>query len=188
MPRVHFVKKARKPNQVVSQKDIDAAKAGEEGAASYYWWKFRFGGKHVSKERPRASQLTQSDKLSRLYGARESLEDIIINSIGDMEEAISTMEEASSEVREVADEYQESADNQREYFPDSEQADECEEKSQEASAFADEIDNAQSEIGTWKDELEAKQSDESDEPPEGAEEIFQQAQDRAQEVSGALGI
>ena len=37
MPRVHHVKSARKDNPV--------AKKGE----SYYWWKFRYGGKRYSK-------------------------------------------------------------------------------------------------------------------------------------------
>ncbi len=48
MPRVTHVKKARKDNPV--------CKAGE----SYYWWKFRYGGKRYSLTRPRPSQLTQS--------------------------------------------------------------------------------------------------------------------------------
>lgn len=63
MPRVHFVKKARKD---VPNSDI---KAGE----SYYWWKFRFGGKRVSRTRPKASQLTQSSFLSTLYDIQDLL-------------------------------------------------------------------------------------------------------------------
>jgi len=49
MPRVHFVKHARKDNDLV--------KKGE----SYYWWKFRFTGKCMSKTPPRKSQLTESE-------------------------------------------------------------------------------------------------------------------------------
>ena len=55
MPRVTHVKKAQKDNSV--------CKAGE----SYYWWKFRYGGKHYSLTYPKRSQLTQSDFLSQMY-------------------------------------------------------------------------------------------------------------------------
>jgi hypothetical protein len=51
MARAHFVKKARK---AIPGTDI---KKGD----SYYWWKFRFGGKRTSKTAPKASQLTQSE-------------------------------------------------------------------------------------------------------------------------------
>lgn len=61
MPRVHFVKKARKDNPVV--------KKGE----SYYWWKFRFGGKRFSVTRPKRSQLTQSSFLAALYDIEDGL-------------------------------------------------------------------------------------------------------------------
>jgi len=63
VPRVHFVKKARKDNPAV--------KAGE----SYYWWKFRYGGKRYSKIRPKPWQLTQSPFLQELY----MLEDWLAN-------------------------------------------------------------------------------------------------------------
>lgn len=61
MPRLHFVKKARKDNPAV--------KAGE----SYYWWKFRYAGKRYSKERPRRSQLTQSAYLGTVYDLEDAL-------------------------------------------------------------------------------------------------------------------
>lgn len=61
MARAHFVKKARKDNPAV--------KAGE----SYYWWKFRRGPKRYSKERPRPSQLTQSEFYGQVYGLQEDM-------------------------------------------------------------------------------------------------------------------
>lgn len=64
MPRVHLVKKARKDNPV--------CKAGEP----YYWWKFRYGGKHYSLKYPKPSQLTQSHYLSQVRGLGESLPDV----------------------------------------------------------------------------------------------------------------
>lgn len=62
MARAHFVKKARKANKEYG------IKKGE----SYYWWKFRRGGKHVSKTPPKPSQLTQSDFWSAVYSVQES--------------------------------------------------------------------------------------------------------------------
>jgi len=66
MPRVNFVQKARKDNPV--------AKAGE----SYYWWKFRYGGKHYSLTRPRESQLTQSEFLGAMYSLLEEIQDFTL--------------------------------------------------------------------------------------------------------------
>lgn len=63
MPRVHHVLSARKQTPV--------ADIGEP----YYWWKFRYGGKHFSKAPPRQSQLTQSAFLSGLYSLQEDIED-----------------------------------------------------------------------------------------------------------------
>lgn len=91
MPRVHFVKKARKDNP--------ACKAGE----SYYWWKFRFGGTHYSKEAPKASQLTQSDFLSRAYELNERIEDLQPGSVDDL---ISEVEDISNEFQNLGDECQ----------------------------------------------------------------------------------
>lgn len=65
MPKVHLVKKARKDNPAV--------KAGE----SYYWWKFRYGGKRYSRAYPRPSQLTQSPFLSTVYAIEEGIGDSI---------------------------------------------------------------------------------------------------------------
>lgn len=64
MPRVHFVKRARKKNPV--------ADVGE----SYYWWKFRYGLKHYSKTPPRSSQLTQSPFLQGYYGIQDRLAEL----------------------------------------------------------------------------------------------------------------
>lgn len=63
MPKVHYVKKARKDNPAV--------KAGEP----YYWWKFRYGGMRYSATHPKYSQLTQSEFLSTAYALGENIED-----------------------------------------------------------------------------------------------------------------
>lgn len=89
MPRVKHVKKAAKDNAVV--------KKGEP----YYWWKFRYGGKHMSATYPRSSQLTQS-KWSGVYSAQESIEDA--ENAVDLADAI---DNAIDEIQECADEYEE---------------------------------------------------------------------------------
>ena len=127
MPRVTHVKKARKDHP-------GGIKKGE----SYYWWKFRYGGKRYSKVYPRPSQLTNSDKLSRVYAAEESVTD----AMGDVDfEALQgAVENAAEEVRAVGEEYQESCDAIRDQFTESPTADECEEKAESCEGIASELD------------------------------------------------
>lgn len=151
MPRVHYVKKARKANRV--------AQPGE----SYYWWKFRYGGKQLSKTYPRASQLTQSDKLSRIYAAQEAVQDNgqpptdardydTPEALAEaLNEAFSVWESAIAELNEVADEYDESADNKEEYFPGT--GDEIREKAEAVRSSAEEAETRAEEISQAADEL-----------------------------------
>jgi len=105
MPRVHFVKKARKDNPVV--------KAGE----SYYWWAFRgtagkryYTIKRYSATSPRRSQLTQSDFLSQLY----DIEDDVVGGFSDCEnvdDLQSAVEDACDQIRALGEEQNEKRDN-----------------------------------------------------------------------------
>jgi hypothetical protein len=90
MARVHFVKKARK----------DQKEAGIKKGDSYYWWEFKFAGKHVSKTPPRRSQLTQSSFLSQMY----DIEDVEISGLtitsdfeSDVQSIIDSLENLRSE-------------------------------------------------------------------------------------------
>lgn len=82
MPRLHFVKKARKDN------DRCGVKAGE----SYYWWQNRGAGgkgagiKRCSKTRPRPSQMTLSDYTAAVLGLQEDISDNAgqIDNVGDL--------------------------------------------------------------------------------------------------------
>lgn len=124
MPRVNHVKKARKDNPV--------CKRGE----SYFWWKFRYGGKRYSLTRPRPSQLTQS----AYYGAVRSLiERIEDSSIGDFEEFESLADEVKDELQTIGQECQDGLDN----MPDSLQYSPTGELLQER---IDACENAESEI------------------------------------------
>lgn len=107
MPKVHFVKKARKDNPI--------AKRGEP----YYWWKHAFGPKQFSKKRPRPSQLTQSSFLSQLYTLQESIEDGAFDSFESIE-----MERDGliAELQNLLDECQNSFDNMPEQLQDTSEA------------------------------------------------------------------
>ena len=97
MARANFVKKARKAQP----------EAGIEVGDSYWWWEFRFGGKHVSKTKPRASQLTGSAFLSQVYAAHETLEDCA----ADREELRCCIEGVCNDLESLKDETQGSLDN-----------------------------------------------------------------------------
>lgn len=100
MPRVTFVKSARKENPV--------AKPGE----SYYWWKFRYGPKHYSKTSPRQSQLTQSTFLSTVWAAEELFSyDYEIEGKRDAVDLEELRDDAVQMVQDVVDEAESSFDN-----------------------------------------------------------------------------
>lgn len=73
MPRINRVKKARKHQG-------HCGSCGKElpPGSSYIWWKFRYGARHVrctsSACSPKQSELTSSDRLSRVYAACEGIE------------------------------------------------------------------------------------------------------------------
>lgn len=126
MPRVTHVKAARKDNPV--------CKKGE----SYYWWKFRYGGKRYSLTRPRPSQLTQSSYFSQLRGLVEQIED---TAIADNDDFTSLRDEVASELQTIGSEAQESLDNMPEslqYSPTGEllqeRVDACENASSEVES------------------------------------------------------
>lgn len=86
MARATFVKKARRalPDYGIGIGD------------SYYWWKFRFGGKHYSKTPPKQSQLTSSPYLSQILEIQER--------VFDREDPESFVEEIKSELESLKDE------------------------------------------------------------------------------------
>jgi prefoldin subunit 5 len=135
MTRVHFVKKAQKDNSVV--------KKGE----SYWWWKFRWGGKHFSKTCPRSSQLTQSDYLSSAYALQEQIEDMNINP-DDLQAAADELRSVADEVRNLGQEQEDKIGNMPDSLQDSDtaqmlqgRAEACEEVAGELESAADDIEN-----------------------------------------------
>jgi len=95
MPKVTTVKKAAK----------DYPDFGIKKGEQYYWWKFRYGGKHVSKTFPKSSQLTQSDYLSRIYSFQEQ------EISGSIEELEAIKDDLVASLEELRDEQDERLNN-----------------------------------------------------------------------------
>ena len=140
MARAHFVKKAQKDNPVV--------KAGE----SYWWWKFRYGGKRFSKERPRPSQLTGSGFLTQVYEIQEEIEDTKPESREDLR---GLAEDWASRLRDIAGEQKESRENMPEALQDGPTGELLQERASSVEEMADELDNVDFEAEPGEDETEA---------------------------------
>lgn len=133
MPKVHYVKKARKNNRV--------AKKGEP----YYWWKFRYGPKMYSKEYPDRSQLTQSEFLSGMYALEDRWSSFDLGS-SSFEEAADELEEMAEEVRELGSE----CESRRDSMPESLQCSETGEllgmRYEQCEEIANSLEDAANEI------------------------------------------
>jgi len=191
MPRVNTVGKARKSPG-------ECPKCGKKivKGASYIHWKFRFGGKRIrcgTCPRPRQSELTNSDKLSRCYAAGEEIQDAIdqFQKNHEVEELRSAMESAAEQVREVAEEYRESASNVESGMNNRMPiCDELEEKADNLDGKADEIEQAAGQLEEF-DETQAEE-EAKEEAKEGgkegptAEEILQEKKDAWEEEQVAM--
>lgn len=159
------------------EKDMVFIAKGE----SYYWWQFQNSPKHFSKERPKQSQLTQSNYLSQLYTIQEQMDDFAPESAEDIESFVDTIK---SDLESLKDETESSLEN----MPESLQSSPTGELLQER---IDALDNAISEFDgidfdyeepdedAIKDELKDENDDEDYEPTE--EEIDERKQEKLQE-------
>lgn len=100
MPRVHFVKKARRP--------IGDIKAGEP----YYWWQFRKCPKSVSRTPPKPSQLTRSEFWGAIYGLQEEFE-----TVPGFDDLDSQLEDLKGRLEEIRDELADKQSNLEAAFP-----------------------------------------------------------------------
>jgi len=103
MPRVHTQKAGK-----------DYPEYGIAKGDTYYWWKFRYGGKRKSKTYPRSSQLTQSEYLGWLYDFQEDVAGKL--STDSMESLEQSCQELKDELQEKVDELQEKLDSLPENF------------------------------------------------------------------------
>lgn len=107
MPRVNTVKSARK----------DYPEYGIKKGETYYWWKFNYGGKRVSKTYPKPQQLTNSSYQIALYDISDMIaETSELSDQGAVESWIESIKEA---VQELLDSTQESLDNMPESLRES---------------------------------------------------------------------
>jgi predicted nucleic acid-binding Zn-ribbon protein len=89
----------------------DYPECGIKKGESYYKWSFRFGGVHRSKTRPKPSQLTQSDFLSRLYQAQEFFEDLKADAYETVADFNAEVENVKSDLEALSSDTQEKLDN-----------------------------------------------------------------------------
>jgi len=102
MARLHYVKKARKANKEHGIKKGD----------SYYWWKFAFGAKRVSKTRPPRSALTQSEFYGALWDAEDAVSDAISTwQDGDPEGSRDAIQSALQEAQSMVEDQQSQCDD-----------------------------------------------------------------------------
>ena len=129
MPRVTHVMKARKDN--------DICKAGE----SYYWWKFRFGGKRLSLTYPRQSQLTQSEFLSGIYSIQEEAEDWSPDDEKQWHDELeSAVEDWKSQVEELGETCTENRENMPEALQDGDTGAMLAERAENCESMVNELD------------------------------------------------
>lgn len=124
MPRVTFVKAA--------QKDYPAA--GIKKGQSYYWWKFRFGGKHMQLTQPDRRQLTQSDFQIAIYDFEDSLAGLVAD-----ESLDSQIESIADDMDSLADEQEEKLSNMPNGLQEGEVGQMLQERSDALREWGDEL-------------------------------------------------
>jgi len=160
MPRVHYVKAARKDNPV--------AKAGEP----YYWWKNNWGPKRYSKTMPKPSQTTGSEFIAEYLAIGEDLETALQDAVtGD--DLQSAVDEAKDRITTLRDETQEKLDN----MPDALQTSPTGELLQERIDALEEWENALDGVDT--DVPEPEDIDPKDDMADTVEELMEE---RRQEI------
>lgn len=150
MPRVHHVMKARKAQP----------HAGIEAGDEYYWWKFRYGGKRVSKTYPRRSALTQSQYYAAQYDAEDYAQEALCDLAGEirsgaLDDEMTSLEERISDAvapivqagEENADTLEENADNVESGFGhETYQSEAMKERAEEYRAWASEAEDWSAQI------------------------------------------
>lgn len=176
MPRVKFVKKARKPNSVVSKEDIAAASKKdatdkEKARASYYWWKFRFGGRRESKTYPKASQLTQSEYLGRVYDMQDKA-----GEEPDYESLEDWVQEFIDEVSEMRDEQEEKIGNLQEYnLENSPSGEQVQERLDACESAISDLESIDIPTGDYADEEDDPEPEEGDKSTWGEDDDYKTA-------------
>lgn len=134
MPRVHTQRAAK-----------DYPEHGIEKGDLYYKWSFYRQRPQMSKTPPRRSQLTQREELAAIYDAEDQARaiDWSFENKDAIASELDNLVECVGEARDLANE---KAENIREYFQESEQAEELENFACECDDLLCEIENTQSEL------------------------------------------
>jgi hypothetical protein len=149
MAKVNQVKKAYKDvltyegKQKLSRKETLTdndfiVKKGE----SYYWWSFRFGGKHYSKTYPKRSQLTQSDFLSQLYDLEDRISE---SSAGTKDDFDSLKEEFVDEIENLSSECEDKLNNMPEQLQSSSSGETLQERIDALQSWSSDIESIECE-------------------------------------------
>lgn len=170
MARATFVKKA--------QKDYPAH--GIKKGDSYYWWAFRNGGKHFSKEAPKRSQLTQSSYLSTLYDIQDRIGELR-GKVSDAGDLSMQFDEIKQEVQDLFDETESNLESVPEQLQESHVNNERKDTLENAISEFDGIDcddyDEPSEDDLRSEAIESLQLDEDDE---------ESLQDRETEINAEM--
>lgn len=170
MPRCNFVKKARKD---VPNSDI---KAGE----SYYWWKFKRGGKYVSRTPPRRSQLTRSSFLGQIYDIEDQIRALTADS--GLPDEIANIAQA---LRDLGSECEDSKNNMPDHLQEGDTGQLLDSRKEGCETAADELDAIETDY-TPSDDVD-DEADE-DEQQQDAEDEEQEHWDRVLEEVQAVSI
>lgn len=159
MPKVHFVKSARKANP----------RYGIEVGDSYYHWAFMVGGrggpKICSKTRPTRSQLTQSEFKSALYGIFDddlaSIEKAINDTANtpDWASIPDDLEAVAERLRELGQEQRDKFENMPEGLQQGDSGQMLEQRADGCESAADEIDSAASDLRQKLEELDSEEEE-----------------------------
>lgn len=131
MAKVHHVKHARKAIR------SEGIKVGDE----YYWWKFRYGAKRVSKTYPKRQQLTQSDFLSQVYDLEDRINELSIDAYASAEPLKSDLDEIAADIRALGEEQDEKLQNMPEGLQQGATGELLQERYDACEAWADEIES-----------------------------------------------
>jgi hypothetical protein len=167
MAKAQFVKAARQDNPV--------AKKGE----SYWWWAFRFGGKHYSKESPKPSQLTQSAYMGGILALGEMIDEFPLIEAADLG---MLRDDVDSQLDELKSTCEDSLSNMPEGLQQGDTGQMLQER-------IDACDSAQSDVQSLDYDFQTELDGEGDEAPtdeEKAEEIQNWLEDKRNELSEAV--
>ncbi len=152
MARAKKVEKARK----------DYPDAGIKKGDTYYWWKFRYGGRRFSLTYPKRSQLTQSEFLGNVYELEDRIEALSADSYDDAGGLATDIEDIANDIREQGEECSERRDNMPEQLQDSDSGELLQGRYDTCEEWA----SALEEVDTDFEDDFPGEDDESDEPEE----------------------